>query len=686
MNILGVSADSAASEAISEEMGTEPLIGTMDIFLLGISLGIGVYWFFIRGRNDSSSHVDLPVLNMTSTSNAVSSGSSSLIDKMKSSGRNVVVFYGSQTGTAEEFAGRLAKDCQRYRMKGIAFDPEECEMEELSQLSEIENSLAIFCMATYGEGDPTDNSQEFYEWLQEGAADLAGVKYAVFGLGNKTYEHYNEMGKYVDKRLEELGAERIFELGLGDDDANIEEDFVTWREKFWPAVCEHFGVESTGDESSIRQYSPIFHGDELPKEKIFTGEAARLGSFITQKPPFDARNPFLAPIQVNRELHKGGDRSCMHIEFDITNSRLRYEAGDHVAVYPMNDQTLVERIGELLEVDLDTVFSLKNVDEEASKKHPFPCPTTYRTALSFYVDITSNPRTNVLKDIMEYATDPKHKEHLQLLSSSSPEGRHEYNDWVIKDNRNIVAVLEDLSSCKPPLDHLLELLPRLQARYYSISSSPKMYPNSIHITAVLVEYKTPVGRQAKGVATSWLKEKIPNGPDNVPRVPIYVRKSQFRLPFRSSTPVIMVGPGTGLAPFRSFIQERHHAKEEGKTMGDTILFFGCRKKDEDFIYEDELNGYLDDKTLSRMFVAFSRDQEKKVYVQHLMEDQKETIWEVLEKGGHIYVCGDARNMAPDVQKMLHTIIIEKGGKTEAEAQDYIKKMQTKGRYACDVWS
>ncbi|XP_071848148.1 NADPH--cytochrome P450 reductase-like [Apostichopus japonicus] len=687
MNILGVSADSVVPPPaeVVEDMGTsEPLIGTMDIFLLGISLTIGVYWFFIRGRNEQNS-IDIGALKVTPNTTS-SSSSAGLIEKMKTSGRNVVVFYGSQTGTAEEFAGRLAKDCQRYGMKGMAVDPEEVEMEDLPQLSEIENSMAIFCMATYGEGDPTDNSQEFYEWLQEGSVDLTGVKYAVFGLGNKTYEHYNEMGVFVDKKLEVLGAERIFELGLGDDDANIEEDFVTWREKFWPAVCENFGVEATGDESSIRQYSPVFHGEEILKEKVFSGEAARLGSFNNQKPPYDARNPFLAPIQVNRELHKGGDRSCMHIEFNITDSKLRYEAGDHVAVYPMNDQGLVERIGKLLEVDLDTVFSLKNVDEEASKKHPFPCPTTYRTALSFYVDITSNPRTNVLKDIMDYATEQKDKDQLQLLSSSSPEGRNEYNEWVIKDSRNIVAVLEDLPSCKPPLDHLLELLPKLQARYYSISSSPKLYPNSIHITAVLVEYTTRVGRKAKGVATSWLQDKIPNGPDNVPRVPIYVRKSQFRLPFRPSTPVIMVGPGTGLAPFRGFIQERHHAKEDGKTLGDTVLFFGCRKKDEDFIYQDELMNYLENKTLSQMFVAYSRDQEKKVYVQHIMEEHKDTIWKILEDGGHIYVCGDARNMAPDVQKMLHTIICEKGGHSDTEAQDYIKKMQTKGRYACDVWS
>ena len=146
--------------------------------------------------------------------------------------------------------------------------------------------------------------------------------FQVFALGNKTYEHYNAMGIYVDKRLEELGGERVFEVGLGDDDGNIEEDFVTWREKFWPAVCEHFGVEATGDQANIRQYSLTTH-DDLPDNKVFTGEIARLGAYRNQRPPYDAKNPYMAPIKIHRELHKGGDRSCMHIEFDISGSKIR---------------------------------------------------------------------------------------------------------------------------------------------------------------------------------------------------------------------------------------------------------------------------------------------------------------------------------------------------------------------------
>ena len=570
-------------------------------------------------------------------------------------------------------------------MKGMVADPEEGDMEELVSLKTIPNSLAVFCLATYGEGDPTDNAMEFYEWLQNGDADLSGLNYAVFGLGNKTYEHYNQVAIYVDKRLEELGATRVYDLGLGDDDANIEDDFITWKDKFWPAVCEFFNIESTGEDVSIRQYRLQEFTDEMP-ERIFTGEMARLHSLQNQRPPFDAKNPFLAKVIVNRELHKGGDRSCMHIEFDIEGSKMRYDAGDHIAAYPTNDQELVEKIGKHTNTDLDTVFTLINTDEESSKKHPFPCPCSYRTALTYYLDITMNPRTHVLKELSEYCSDAEEKEKLKSMSSTKPEGKALYQKWIIEENRNIVHVLEDLPSCRPALDHLCELLPRLQPRYYSISSSPKLYPTTVHITAVLVDYTTPTGRHNKGVATTFLASKKPQLDAPPPTVPVFIRKSQFRLPTKPQTPIIMVGPGTGLAPFRGFIQERDFHAKDGKTVGETVLYFGCRKRSEDFIYGEELEEYAK-KGLLTLHVAFSRDQAHKVYVTHLLEKSADELWRIIgENNGHFYICGDARNMASDVRNVITKILINKGNMTEDDAVAYLKKMETQKRLSADVWS
>lgn len=656
--------------------------GPLDVLVLSGVAGFAIYYFMFKKKKEVPAFKKLtvgPTLERSASHDA------SFVNRMKHGGRNVVIFYGSQTGTAEEFASRLAKDSTRYGMKAIIADPEECEMEDLSRLPEIANSLAIFVLATYGEGDPTDNAQEFYDWLQDGGTQLEGVNYAVFGLGNKTYEHFNAMGKYVDRRLEELGAKRIYEVGMGDDDANIEEDFITWRDKFWPAVCENFGIAIIGEDVSIRQYALTIHDDFSEEEKLFSGEPVRLGSFRNQKPPYDAKNPFLAPVHLHRELHKSGDRSCMHIEFDITGSKIRYDAGDHVAVYPVNSIELVEKLGKRLDVDLGLAFTLTNVDEDASKKHPFPCPTTYRTALLHYLDITSCPRTNVLKELSEYAMDPTEKEFLLKLAQPSAEGKELYHDWIINNHRTVLHVLEDLPSVKPPIDHICELLPKLQARYYSISSSPKVNPNIIAVTAVLVEYDTLAKRHMEGVATGWLKEKNPSKVSDA-TVPIFVRKSQFRLPFKPSVPVIMIGPGTGLAPFRGFIQERHSVKTEGKPIGETVLYFGCRRQDEDYIYEDELKKFKDDGALTKLYVAFSRDQAQKVYVQHLLSENGEEIWNILDQGGHLYVCGDARHMAHDVDAVLQKVIASYGKMDSMAAQDYLKKLRSRGRCSCDVWS
>lgn len=196
----------------------------------------------------------------------------------------------------------------------------------------------------------------------------------------------------------------------------------------------------------------------------------------------------------------------MHIELNIDNSKIKYETGDHVGIYPTNNENLVNRIGELLNVDLDSVFTLNNLDEDSSKKHPFPCPCSYRTALRHYVDITSLPRTHILKELAEFANDEE-KEFLISMAKPSEQSKQLYSNWIVKNLRSIVHVLEDLPSVKIPLDHLLELLPRLNSRFYSISSSNKMYPKSIHVTAVYIEYQTPTDRLVKGVATSWLKTK-----------------------------------------------------------------------------------------------------------------------------------------------------------------------------------
>ena len=560
-------------------------------------------------------------------------------------------------------------------------------MQDLERLpQEMDRHLALFCMATYGEGDPTDNAAEFYQMLNDEELDLSNLNYSVFALGNKTYEHFNATGRYVNKRLKELGANCIYPIGEGDDDANMEDDFILWKEDLWPSVCNLFGVDSSVQDINMRQYQ-LSEVEAPDYNKVFTGEVNRLKSYTAerQKPPYDAKNPFISRIVVNRELFEGGDRNCMHIELDITDSKIRYDAGDHVAAYPVNRVEHVERLCELLGKDPDTVFTMTNLDEYSTKKTPFPCPCSYRTALSYYVDICSLPRNLILKELVQYTDNEEEKNRLIKITANNDDGRAAYQEWIVKSSRTIIHVLEDLPSCKPPLDLLCELLPRLQARYYSISSSPKAHPTRIHITAVVFTYKTLTNRTNYGVCTNWLLSQKPTD-ENEYKIPIFVRKSQFRLPVRSEVPVIMIGPGTGIAPFRGFLQERAAAKNKGSNIGKSVLYFGCRNEANDFVYKTELKQY-EDEGIVQLRLAFSRDQDQKIYVQHLLAQDGEMVWDILDKQkGNLYVCGDAKNMAREVNSTIVEICKTVGGKTQQQAEEYVKNLISRRRYSSDVWS
>ncbi|KJH48682.1 FAD binding domain protein [Dictyocaulus viviparus] len=622
-------------------------LDVMDIIILTV-LMIGGFYFILRNRLGNGRSRYTP--SITPITPSFKQKDTSFIARMKNENRQVLIVYGSQTGTAEELSGRLAKDFSRYSKKALVIDPEEVDVDDMARLT----------------GDPTDNAQQLYEYITTTDTTFKGVKFAVFGLGNKTYENFNAVGKLMDRKLEELGAERIFQLGLGDDDANLEEDFMRWREAFLPAVAEHFHWELNTSAETLRQYR-LELVDTNANVTLFKGEYGRLGAFERPRPPFDQKNPFLATIVVNRELHTDkSERSCRHIEFAIEGSRIRYEAGDHLGVFPTNDPELA--------------FRLINIDEESSKRNPFPCPCTYHTALMHYVDICAPLKSHVLKAISEYCSDNSEKMHLQLLSTASEEGLKEYSQYIVKERRSIVDVLRAHSSCKPPIEYLLELLPRLQARYYSIASSPKHQENRVDICCIVTKY-TIDERVIKGVCTNYLAGKQVNE-----CTPIFVRKSQMRLPHRTTTPIIMIGPGTGFAPFRAFIQERKSQKNQGKDVGPTILYYGCRHPDYDYIYRNEIEQMVDDGVITNLYLAFSRAQEQKVYVQDRLWESREKVWNVLEAGAHIYVCGDARNMARDVQNTLQRIFRDVGHKSEEEASKLLKDLERQRRYQADVWS
>ncbi|GJP33320.1 hypothetical protein CLOM_g17865 [Closterium sp. NIES-68] len=668
------------------------------------------------------------------------------------------VLFGTQTGTAEGFAKTLVSELQHH------FAPHcTVELNSLDDLAADSEGFtarlkafhaAFFLVATYGDGEPTDDAQRFFKWLHAAAASaeaqdatadnplpLEGLRFAVFGLGNRQYEHFNLMGKSLDKHLAALGGQRVAEVGLGDDDQCIEDDFKAWR----TGVCKGFeqlvlrrggGGDDQGgegaaegeweeEEEEVREYWVQYHGrggegadgrengevngrengevngrengEVNGGEKGANGvqEQMSMGEAIAAV-GWHSHTIARARLAAVRELQAPhSDRSTLHVELDLSECPgLHYEVGDHVAVFPENSEADVAAVARCLGVDLDDVISLHLPSPSSSLPPPPPGHHTIRAVLASLPDLHSSPRKAALSVLARCAADPKEAERLKHLASD--QGKADYLQWVLAAHRSLLEVLQAFPSARPPLAvFLASMAPRLQPRFYSISSHPRHAPSSLHITCAVVRDVTPAGRTHHGVCSSHLHRHLPllahpSSPSSPPsppvRVPVFIRSSHFRPPADPSRPIVMVGPGTGLAPFRAFLQHRALLLKGGESLGEALLFFGCRHHDQDYIYREELAAYAESGVLSALHVAFSRDGPSKVYVQHLLKQEAARVWQLIrEEGGSVYVCGDAKAMARDVHHALVDMAVAQGNMAEEEAVSLLDSLVEQGRYLRDIW-
>jgi len=593
-------------------------LDTLDIVVLAALL-LGTIAYFTKGTYWAV-YGDPYGNSLANTNGHARAGRSrNILEKMEESDKNCVIFYGSQTGTAEDYASRLAKEGHsRFGLNTMVADLEDYDYDNLDKFPE--DKLAVFVLATYGEGEPTDNAVEFYEFLggddvtfsEGGTADdkpLSNLKYVAFGLGNNTYEHYNSMVRDVNKYLTKLGATRLGDAGEGDDGAGtMEEDFLAWKEPMWAAVCESMKLE---EREAV--YEPVFEIREKPEmnvedNTVYLGEPNKNHLEGSQKGPYNANNPFIAPIVESYELFTAPDRNCLHMEIGINGSNLSYTTGDHIAVWPTNAGKEVDRLLAVLGLKekRDTVIAVKGLDSTA--KVPFPTPTTYDAAVRYHMEIGAPISRQFISTLAQFAPNEEIKAEMTKLGSE----KDYFHSRVAERHFNLAQLLEELSKGEPwskiPFSLIIEGVLKIQPRYYSISSSSLVQKEKISITAVVESsQKTGAPHVLKGVTTNYLlalKQKQHGDPNPDPHglnyaitgprnkydgihVPVHVRHSNFRLPSDPSKPIIMVGPGTGVAPFRGFIQERAAQAKAGQNVGKTILFFGCRKKAEDYVYEKE---------------------------------------------------------------------------------------------------
>lgn len=589
-------------------------LDTLDLVVLAAIL-LGTVAYFTKGTYWAV--VKDPYADAFVNANGAKAGRTrNILEKMDESGKNCVVFYGSQTGTAEDYASRLSKEGKsRFGLETMVADLEEYDFDNLDAIPR--DKVVMFVLATYGEGEPTDNAVEFYEFITAGQValsesndpPLANLNYVAFGLGNNTYEHYNSMVRNVDKALQKLGAHRIGHAGEGNDGAGtMEEDFLAWKDPMWAALASKMGLE---EREAV--YEPIFdvvERDNLTRDSadVYLGEPNKMHLEGVAKGPFNAHNPYIAPIVESRELFAVKDRNCIHMDIDVSGSNLTYQTGDHIAVWPTNPGAEVDRFLDVigLSAKKDNVVSVKALEPTA--KVPFPTPTTFDAIVRYHLEVCAPVSRQFVSTLAAFAPTNDVRAEMTRLGNDKDYFQQKTSPHFYNIARLLEAVGKGEKWTKIPFSAFIEGLTKLQPRYYSISSSSLVQPKKISVTAVVESQMIP-GRDEsfRGVATNYLmalKQKqngdakpLPfgqsyelRGPRNKYdgiHIPVHVRHSNFKLPSDPGKPIIMIGPGTGVAPFRGFVQERAKQAQDGVKVGRTLLFFGCRKRSEDFIYESE---------------------------------------------------------------------------------------------------
>lgn len=537
---------------------------------------------------------------------------------------SLTVLYGSHTGNAEALAQTLTERAQGRGLAAECLDMNDFPGRRLKKEQHV-----VIITSTHGEGDPPDNALGLHEFLHSRKAPkLDHLKFAVLALGDSSYEHFCKTGADFDAQLSKLGAQRL--LDRVDCDLDYEEPAEQWLQRLLEKLSQ-----------------------QAPANATTTGLAP--GPARPQDSKYNRKNPFRAPLLERVCLNaRGSSKAVYHLEFSLEESGYTYTPGDSLSVYAQNDPTLVRELLEQTALDGTQMVTIKDDTVPLSE------------ALQHHLEITRlTPPT-----VQQWAALSESKTLVGLI-----ENRHELMEWLY--GRDLLDIWQDYPvtglDAQTLVDHLRHLPPRL----YSIASSQAAVDEEVHITVAAVHYQQR-GRDRGGVASTWLGDRLSVDQE----VPVLIDTNKnFRLPQDPQTPIIMIGPGTGVAPFRAFMQEREALAQPGANW----LIFGDRNFRTDFLYQSEWLNWRKQGLLSRLDVAFSRDGREKLYVQHRLRENGRELWQWLENGAHVYICGDASSMAPDVHNALRDVIVAHGGADPESADQYLREMTQSKRYQRDVY-
>ncbi|MGG0417054.1 assimilatory sulfite reductase (NADPH) flavoprotein subunit [Priestia aryabhattai] len=538
--------------------------------------------------------------------------------------KDVTILYGSQTGNAQGLAENTGKTLEA---KGFNVTVSSMNDFKPNNLKKLENLLIV--VSTHGEGEPPDNALSFHEFLHgRRAPKLENFRFSVLSLGDSSYEFFCQTGKEFDVRLAELGGERLYPRV--DCDLDFEEPANKWLK----------GVI-----------------DGLSEAKGHSASAAVPSEAPAGTSPYSRTNPFKAEVLENLNLNgRGSNKETRHLELSLEGSGLTYEPGDSLGIYPENDPELVDLL--LNEFKWDASESV-TVNKEGETR-----PLREALLSNFEITVLTKP---LLKQAAELTGNDKLK--------ALVENREELKAYT--QGRDVIDLVRDFGPWNVSAQEFVAILRKMPARLYSIASSLSANPDEVHLTIGAVRYEAH-GRERKGVCSVLCSERLQPGDT----IPVYLQSNKnFKLPQNQETPIIMVGPGTGVAPFRSFMQEREETGAKGKSW----MFFGDQHFVTDFLYQTEWQKWLKDGVLTKMDVAFSRDTEEKVYVQNRMLEHSKELFQWLEEGASFYVCGDKTNMARDVHNTLVEIVETEGKMSREEAEAYLAEMKKQKRYQRDVY-